>query len=98
MNITRFKNWRIQYKIMSISVISVLVMMLGLFAYLLPLIESRINKEKQDATRHVVEMAIGILEHENAAVKAGNIHLNRRRKWLQIRLKPCAMKRRSTSG
>jgi methyl-accepting chemotaxis protein len=62
MNISRFKNWRIQYKIMSISVISVMVMMVGLFTYLLPMIESRIHKEKQDATRHVVELAMGILE------------------------------------
>ena len=80
MGFKRFKNWRIQYKIMSISVISVVVMMMGLFAYLLPLIESRINKEKQDATRHVVELAMGILEQGNADVKAGKIPLEQAQK------------------
>lgn len=80
MNITRFKNWRIQYKIMSISVISVAVMMIGLFTYLLPLIEGRIIREKRDATRHVVELAIGILELQEAEVKAGKITLEQSQK------------------
>ncbi len=80
MGITRFKNWRIQYKIMSISVISVAVMMIGLFAYLLPLIESRIMSEKQDATRHVVELAMGILELQDAEVKAGKMPLEQAQK------------------
>jgi methyl-accepting chemotaxis protein len=80
MVITRFKNWRIQYKIMSISVISVGVMMLGLFIYLLPMIESRINKEKRDATRHVVELAMGILEQGDADVKAGKMPLEQAQK------------------
>ncbi|MDD2367236.1 MAG: methyl-accepting chemotaxis protein [Desulfuromonadaceae bacterium] len=71
----RFKNWRIQYKIMSISVISVAVMMIGLFTYLLPLIENRINIEKRDATRHIVEMAVGIAEALDAEAKSGKITL-----------------------
>lgn len=75
MGISRFKNWRIQYKIMSISVISVAVMMTGLFVYLLPLIESKQMKEKEDATRHVVEMAMGIVELYDAEVKTGKITL-----------------------
>jgi methyl-accepting chemotaxis protein len=80
MNITRFKNWRIQYKIMSISVISVAVMMIGLFTYLLPLIEGRIISEKRDATRHVVELAIGVLELQDAEVKAGKLTLEQSQK------------------
>ena len=75
MNITQFKNWRIQYKVMSISVISVAVMMVGLFTYLLPLIEGHVIKEKQDATRHVVEITMGILESQDAEVKAGKATL-----------------------
>lgn len=80
MGFTRFKNWRIQYKIMSISIISVIVMMVGLFSYLLPLIEKRINKEKQDATRHIVEMAVGITEFYDAKVKAGILPLDQAQK------------------
>lgn len=80
MKITHFKHWRIQYKIMSISIISVLVMMTGLFTYLLPMIESRINKEKQDATRHIVEMAMGILEQGVADVSAGKMPIEQAQK------------------
>ncbi|MBT0663317.1 methyl-accepting chemotaxis protein [Geobacter pelophilus] len=80
MGFTRFKNWRIQYKIMTISVISVIMMMAGLFAYLLPLIENRIIKEKQDATRHVVEMAVGIVEFYDSKVKAGALPLEQAQK------------------
>lgn len=80
MGFKRFKNWRIQYKIMSISVISVTVMMLGLFVYLLPMIEMRIMNEKKDATRHVVEMAMGVVEHHDAAVKAGKMPLEQAQK------------------
>jgi len=80
MGITSFKNWRIQYKIMSISVISVAVMMIGLFTYLLPLIETRINLEKRDATRHIVEIAVGIVEARDADVKAGKMPLEQGQK------------------
>ncbi len=80
MVITRFKNWRIQYKIMSISVISVAVMMIGLFTYLLPLIETRIMLEKKDATRHVVELAMGIVEFHESEVKAGKMPLEQAQK------------------
>jgi methyl-accepting chemotaxis protein len=80
MKITRFKHWRIQYKIMSISVISVAVMMTGLFVYLLPMIETRIMEEKKDATRHVVEMAMGIVEVHDAEVKAGKMPLEQAQK------------------
>jgi methyl-accepting chemotaxis protein len=56
------------------------MMMAGLFAYLLPLIENRIIKEKQDATRHVVEMAVGIIEFYDSKVKAGALPLEQAQK------------------
>ena len=87
MGITRFKNWRIQYKIMSISIISVAVMMIGMFTYLLPLIELRINMEKRDATRHVVELAMGILEQRDADVKAGKTPLEQAQKEASEQIK-----------
>ena len=80
MTITLFKNWRIQYKIMSISIISVTVMMLGLFIYLLPMIESRIMAEKKNTIRNVVEMSMGIVEQQDAEVKAGRLTLEQAQK------------------
>ena len=80
MGIKSFKNWRIQYKIMSISVFSVAVMISGLFIFLLPMIEARIMLEKKDATRHVVEMAMGVVELHDAEVKAGRMTLEQGQK------------------
>jgi methyl-accepting chemotaxis protein len=70
-----FRHWRIQNKIMFITVMSVSIMLLGLFFYLLPLVENKITKEKRDATRHVVELAVTYLEDLDADVKAGTITL-----------------------
>ena len=71
MKVTRFKNWRIRNKIMFITVLSVMLMLGGLLSYLLPKLETKITKEKQDATRHVVETAMAVLEVENELVKGG---------------------------
>jgi methyl-accepting chemotaxis protein len=70
-----FRHWRIQYKIMFITVASVAVMLAGLFFYLLPMLEGKTMHEKQDATRHVVELAMGIVEQGDADVKAGKMTL-----------------------
>jgi methyl-accepting chemotaxis protein len=75
MQFKRFRHWRIQNKIMFITIMSVSIMLLGLFFYLLPMLESKIMKEKQDATRHVVELTVGILEEQDADVKAGLVTL-----------------------
>lgn len=71
MRVTRFKHWRIQSKIMFITVLSVALMMAGLFLYLLPNLEKKIIHEKQDATRHIVELAMAVLQEEESQIKAG---------------------------
>ncbi len=75
MQFRRFKDWRIQTKIMFITVMSVSIMMLGLFCFVLPLVEEKIMKEKQDATRHIVELTVSLLDDQNAEVQAGRITL-----------------------
>ena len=76
MKLHLFRHWRIQNKIMLITVLSIVVMLSGLFFYLLPTLERKIMKEKRDATRHVVELAMGIVEQNDADVKAGKIALD----------------------
>ncbi|GLI37321.1 methyl-accepting chemotaxis protein [Geobacter hydrogenophilus] len=71
MRVTRYKNWKIRNKIMFITVLSVILMLGGLFSFLLPKLETKITKEKRDATRHVVETAMAVLEVENELVKSG---------------------------
>ncbi len=80
MQIKRFKHWCIQCKIMTITIVSVLFMLAGLFFYLLPVIEGKIMKEKMDATRHVIEMAMGIVEQQDAEVRAGKMSLEQAQK------------------
>ena len=75
MSFKRFRHWCIQYKIMSITVLSVAAMLAGLFFYLLPVLEGKIMREKQDATRHIVELAMGIIEQSDADVKTGKMSL-----------------------
>ena len=75
MSFKRFRHWRIQNKIMFITIMSVSIMLLGLFCYLTPLVGEKIMKEKQDATRHIVELAVSLLEEQDAQVKAGKITL-----------------------
>ncbi len=76
MQFKRYRHWRIQNKIVFISVVSVSFMVAGLFFYLLPMLEGKIMKEKEDATRHIVELAMGIIENEDAQAKAGKISLD----------------------
>ncbi len=80
MQLKRFRHWYIQYKIMFITVASILVMMLGLFCYLLPFLEHKIMKEKMDATRHQIEAAMAIIEQYDAYAKAGSMPPEQARK------------------
>jgi len=75
MQFKRFKHWCIQYKIMFITIVSVVFMLAGLFFYLLPVVERNIMQEKQNALRHIVEVAMGIVEQGDADVKAGKMPL-----------------------
>jgi len=71
MKLQRFKHWRIRNKIMFITVVSVTLLMISLFVVILPLVEQSYLKEKQDATRHIVEAAMAVLQEEEEQVKGG---------------------------
>jgi methyl-accepting chemotaxis protein len=73
--IKRFKHWPIHFKIIFISLSSISVMVAGAFIFLFPFLEAKFMKEKEDATRHVVELAMGIVETHDAEVKAGKMTL-----------------------
>ncbi len=80
MQFKRFKHWCIQYKIMFITVMSIVALLAGLFFYLLPSIERKIMKEKMDATRHQIETAMAIVEQYDADAKAGKMTLEQAQK------------------
>ena len=76
----RFSDWGIQTKIVSITFITMIAMVIGLFVYILPFFKSNLMIEKEVATRHVVELAMGVLEQYDAAVKSGKLPLEQAQK------------------
>jgi methyl-accepting chemotaxis protein len=62
MNFSKFKNIKLLYKLTSISILGVLIFLAGILWYILPKIEDKIMSEKQAATKHLVEMAISIVD------------------------------------
>lgn len=76
----RFSDWGIQSKVCSIAVLVSAGMLIGLFAYILPYLKHNLLEEKKDATRHIVELALGVLEMHEAEVKAGKMTSEQARK------------------
>ncbi|MEI6214316.1 MAG: cache domain-containing protein, partial [Desulfuromonadales bacterium] len=70
---TKFRNWPILPKIMTISVISVAVMLAATFIYFIPLMESRLMEGKKNGTRNVVEVAYGIIASFDRRAASGEI-------------------------
>jgi methyl-accepting chemotaxis protein len=76
----RFRDWSIKSKIISITLITMVVMLIGLFGYILPFFKKNLMTEKELATRHIVELAMGVLEQYDAAVKSGKLPLEQAQK------------------
>ncbi|MCM0082893.1 methyl-accepting chemotaxis protein [Geomonas sp. Red32] len=73
MKFTKFKDWKILTKILSISLATVALIVLGVLCYLLPYIEKHLMDEKIQATKGVVEVAYGIMAERYNEAKAGKI-------------------------
>jgi methyl-accepting chemotaxis protein len=71
MKIQAFKDWKILGKILSISVATVVLMVLGVQFYILPYLEKHLMDEKMNATRGVVDVAFAALQSHLADVTAG---------------------------
>lgn len=74
------RDWSIQTKILVVPVIITVVMTAYVIFYLLPLFQTKIMEEKQLATRHIVEMAWGIMSEFDAKAKSGSIPLEEAKK------------------
>ncbi|GFO64888.1 methyl-accepting chemotaxis protein [Geomonas paludis] len=71
MKISRFKDWKILTKILSISVATIVMMVLGVMFYVLPFMQNKLMDEKIQATKAVVDVAYDVLAANQNAVKAG---------------------------
>ena len=86
MKLRRFRNWCIQCKIVSISAATACALIAGLFLFLLPYFERNLMREKEVATRHVVELAVSLLDQYDAQVKAGGMPLEEARQQAAERI------------
>ena len=66
-----FRDWKILSKILSISIATVVLMVLGVLFYVLPYMEKHLMEEKMNATKGVVDVAYAVVEGKLADVKAG---------------------------
>ncbi len=71
----KFKNWKILTKVLSISIITIVFFLAGIFFYFLPLVEKNMMTEKINATRNVVDVAYALIEGYQAKVQSGEMKL-----------------------
>ncbi len=84
---TRFRNWPILPKIMTISVISVLAMLIVTFTYYIPLMENRLTEGKESGTRNSVEVAYGIIASFDKLAAKGEMSRDEAQKHAKDMLK-----------
>ncbi len=87
MKMKSFKNWKILTKILSISITTIVLLILGVTFYLLPYMERNLLKEKQLATKGVVDVINALVEGYQVQVKAGTLPLEEAQKRALERIK-----------
>jgi len=73
MKIKSFKNWKILTKILSISIATIAMLMLGVLFYVLPYMEKQLMNEKIAATKGVVDTALSLVGSHMQDAKDGKI-------------------------
>jgi methyl-accepting chemotaxis protein len=76
----RFRNWSISTKVMSISMLTIIIMVCGMLFYYLPLVKGKLMDEKQLATKHSAEVVETLMASYEARVKAGELTLEEAQK------------------
>ncbi len=87
MKIKSFKNWKILTKILSISITTIALLVLGVMFYILPYMEKQLMNEKELATKGVVDVVYSLLEGYEGQVKAGTLSLEEAQKRALERVK-----------
>ncbi|MDD2898422.1 MAG: methyl-accepting chemotaxis protein [Desulfuromonadaceae bacterium] len=83
---TPLRDWKIRNKILVAPAVMAVCMTVWVIVYLLPLFEKSLLKEKETATRHVVEMTWGLLAEIDGQVKSGTLTLEEGKKQAAQRL------------
>lgn len=82
-----FKNWGVSQKIMSISLITILILIVGIIFFLEPFIEKQLMQEKRFSVKHLVEIADTLLAEYEARVRNGELTPEEARKRAALRIK-----------
>ena len=80
------QNWKIRNKVLVAPAMMAIIMTLWTVVWLLPFIEKNILKEKETATRHIVELTWGLLAEIDGQVKNGTLPLEDAKKLAAQRL------------
>ncbi len=72
----RFQDWSISTKIMSISLFTIIMIMVGMLTYFLPLLKDRLMNEKQMATKNLVDSAYTLVNYYEGRVKTGELKVD----------------------
>ena len=73
MQCKKFNDWKILTKILSISIVTIVLLILGVMFYVLPYMEKQLMDEKMSATKGVVETAQSLIESHLREAKEGKI-------------------------
>ncbi len=87
MKVLRFKDWGVSGKIMSISIITILIIALGIFIFLLPFVERSLMAEKRLQIKNLVEVTDTLLGEYEARVQKGELTPEDARKRAALRIK-----------
>ena len=82
-----FRSCKISTKIIGLSVLSITLMLLGLFLYFMPFMQSRITDEKRVATRNAVDIAFALIADYDARVQKGEFSVQEAQKRALARIK-----------
>jgi methyl-accepting chemotaxis protein len=83
---TPLRDWKIRNKILVAPAIMAVIMTVWTVVYLVPLFEKSILAEKQTATRHVVELAWGLMADYGERAKDGSLSLEEAQRLAAVEL------------
>jgi len=78
----RFNNWSIGTKVMSISVLTIVIILAGMILYYIPLVKNKLMGEKKAALENVTDVVTTLMASYDSRVKAGELRLEDAQKMM----------------
>ncbi|MCK4303019.1 MAG: methyl-accepting chemotaxis protein [Candidatus Eisenbacteria sp.] len=87
MQVRSFKNWGLFSKLMSISIVAIVLIGSGIVFQVLPRAGERIRDQKRDATKNVVDIAFSLMNDYSERTKSGELTLEEAQRRAVKRIK-----------